>query len=270
MGSWNRGQANSCPKSISLANVDVQSLVSPHLLATLGFILDSMKIRIPLIAAALGALFLAFAAVATATIPIYSNDLTSVGGRGQMANHEGKACKRGGSKKALKVTLGSDTRACSFRPPVVGRDLEISVAARLLSGTPTKLRGRAYVAAGLRAGDGGMLTVRVFPAQKKLQLIQLNPDGSTQYLAIAKQAAAIRDVNQSNRIYLRAFNQGEPGSCRVLVRVNGKRLAVKNVSHCAALTGRDAIIEAGATRGGEGVVASFTKLRIGVPDPFAQ
>jgi hypothetical protein len=234
-----------------------------------GFILISMKIRISLLTAAIAAAFLAITAVATATIPIYANDLASTAGRSQLAGHEGKECKRGGSKKALKVTLGSGTQACSFRPPVVGRDLEISVVGRLLSGTPAKLRGRAYIATALRAGEGGMLTVRVFPAQKKLQLIEINPDGSTRYLAIVKKSAAIRDVNKANRIYLRAFNQGAPGTCRVLVRVNGRRLALTDVERCAALTGRDPLIEVGATRGGEGVVASFAKLRIGVPDPFS-
>lgn len=228
-----------------------------------------MKIRIPLFSAALGILFLAITGVSTASIQIYSNALDSVGTRAQMANQAGEECKRGGSKRALRVTLGSGTKACSFRPPVVGRDLDIAVTGRLLGGTPAKLRGRSYLEAGLRAGEGGVLAARVFPVQKKLQLIQFNPDGSTRYLKIVKKEQAIRDVNQANRIYLRAFNQGKPGVCRVVVRVNGKRLVVEEVDRCATVTGRDPVIGAGATRGGKGLIASFTKLRIGVPDPFA-
>lgn len=206
---------------------------------------------------------------ASASIPIYSNDLASNNGRSQLVKHDGDACRRGGTKAALRITLGARTRACSYSAPVVGRELDIVATGRLLSGTPAKLRARSYVAVGLRAGEGGSIRALVFPAQKKLQLIQQSPEGQVRFLAVAKREQAIRGVNQANRVFLRAVNQGEPGHCRVVVRVNGRRVAVTDVKQCAQLTGRDTIIETGATRGGEGVTASFAKLTVSVPNPFA-
>lgn len=208
------------------------------------------------------------AASASASIPIYSNGLSTQAERGQIATNEGAKCHRGGAKTALRVRLGEKTGFCSFRPPVVGRDLEVSVAGRLLSGTPAKLRPRVYLTAGLRSGDGGAIKVLVFPMQRKVQLIEENPDGGTRFLAIAKQVPAIRQLNRANRIYIRAFNQGAPGVCRIVVRVNGRRIATEDLRHCAQLTGRDPIFGVGATRGGEGAIVSFSKLRVGVPNPF--
>lgn len=222
----------------------------------------------PFAAALIAFAFSASPALAAAPIPIYANDLASTAARSEIVTSEGQQCRRGGSEAALKVRLGERTRACSFRPPVVGRDLEISVAARLLSGTPSKLRPRVYLSAALRSGDGGAIKVLVFPMQRKVQLIEENPDGGRRYLAIAKQVGAIRQLNRANRIYLRAFNQGPPGVCRVVVRVNGRRIAVEDLERCAQLPGRDTGFGVGATRGGEGAIASFSKLRIGVPNPF--
>lgn len=231
--------------------------------------LGQMVFRKLFIPIATAALFLVTSDVASASIPIYANGLNSTAMRSQLVKHEGENCKRGGSKAALRIQIGSRTRACSFTPPVIGRDLEIAVTGRLLSGTPKKLRARGYLAAGLRAGEGGLIQARVFPLQKKMQLIMVSPEGDTRYLAIAKREQAIRGLNQANRIFVRAFNQGEPGNCRIVVRVNGRRLAVVDADHCARLTGRNAIIEAGSVRGGNGLTASFAKLGISVPDPFA-
>lgn len=211
----------------------------------------------------------AAAPAAAATIPIYTNDLGSNSGRAQIHKYDGDNCQRGGSSAALRVKLGARTSSCSYSLPVVGRDLDLVATGRILSGTPSKLRARSYVAAGLRVGDGGSLKALVFPAQKKLQLIERSPEGQVRYLAIAKRAQSIRGINQANRIFLRAINTDQPGVCRVVVNVNGSRLAVVDVERCAQLTGRDAIVEAGATRGGPGVTASFARLTVSVPNPFA-
>lgn len=218
--------------------------------------------------AAVAALLLVAPAAASAQIPIYANNLESTGDRAQMSNHEGQNCRRGGTKSALRVTLGERTGFCAFRPPVVGRDLELAVTGRLLSGTPAKLRPRAYLAAGLRIGEGGAIKLLVFPLQRKVQLLVENPDGTSRYLSILKQQEAVRGLNQVNRLFLRAFNQGAPGVCRIVARVNGKRLALHDLEGCAQLLGREAIFGVGSTRGGKDITASFSKLLIGVPNPF--
>lgn len=228
-----------------------------------------MALRKLLLPIAAVALCLAVPAIASASIPVYSNALNTTGARSQLVKHEGAECKRGSSKSAFRVELGARTRLCAFSAPVVGRDLEVAVTGRLLSGTPKKVRSRAYLAAALRVGDGGGIVARVFPLQKKMQLILTTPEGETRYLAIAKKEQAIRGLDQANRIFLRAFNQGEPGNCRVVVRVNGRRLAVVDAAHCARLSGRDTVIQAGSLSGGKGLIASFAKLGISVPDPFA-
>ena len=228
-----------------------------------------MAIRTTLISlAAILTLAATAATVQAAMIPIYDNPLTSNAARAQLSKESGDKCKRGGNKRAMRIVIGESTQACEMRAPVVGRDLELSVVGRLLSGTPAKLRPRTYLSTSLRVGDGGLIQARVFPASKKLQLLKTTPEGETRYLSIVKQAGAIRPVNKANRILLRTINTATPAHCRIVVRVNGRRLAAVGESRCAQLTGRDAPFGVGATRGGEGATASFAKLRISVPNPF--
>ncbi len=53
-----------------------------------------------------------FAATATASmIPIYANTLEGATARAQVYKSSGDNCKRAGSGKALRVTLGAETRA---------------------------------------------------------------------------------------------------------------------------------------------------------------
>lgn len=224
------------------------------------------RLLIPL-AVALATAAVAAPSASGAMIPLYNNPLTSAAERGQIGNGAGQSCERSGTRVALRVQIAGQGSGCAFHAPAVGRDLDISVTARLLSGTPAKLRARSYLATALRAGEGGKLEVRVFPVQKKLQLIKEPPEGETRYLAISKRDEAIRGVNEPNRIYLRAMNMGPRGNCRIMVRVNGKRLALVDDRRCAELPGRDTAFGVGSTRGG-GVVGSFSKLRIAMPSPF--
>ncbi|HZJ29862.1 MAG TPA: hypothetical protein VFD37_07730 [Solirubrobacterales bacterium] len=228
-----------------------------------------ISMAVAVVAAAAQAPAAIFAPVASgAVIPLYSNPLTSAAERGQIANGAGRECKRSGTRVAMRLQVGAGTTACALMPPVVGRDLDVSVTGRLLSGTPAKLRARAYLSAALRVGEGGNLHVRVFPVQKKLQVVKERPDGEPRYLEVVKRHDAIQGVNKANRIYLRAVNAGPRGNCRIVVRVNGKRLAVLDDRRCAELPGRDVAFGVGSPPGGAGVVGSFAKLRIAMPSPF--
>ena len=110
---------------------------------------------------ALGA---ASAAIA-APIGVYQNPMSNDAQREALRKLDGESCKRGGSEDALRITLGKRTSECSYRTPVIGRDLEIGATARLLSGTPKALRKQAFLALDLRAGeDGAPLPARGLPA----------------------------------------------------------------------------------------------------------
>src|SRR5687767_42470 len=114
--------------------------------------------RIRLYKATLVAGLAGAAAAATAlaaAVPIYSNDMSSTAERRDLIKVHGRNCDRGGSEVALRVKVGRGTADCSYRTPVIGRDLEIFSTERLLSGTPAAVRRRIYLGVGLRTGGGG-------------------------------------------------------------------------------------------------------------------
>src|SRR5215216_5839997 len=107
--------------------------------------------RIRLGKATILALAAAAAMAATAfaaAVPIYSNDMSSTAERRDLIKAHGRNCDRGGSEVALRVRVGRRTADCSYRTPVIGRDLEIFSTERLLSGTPASIRGRIYLGVG--------------------------------------------------------------------------------------------------------------------------
>src|SRR6185295_20407869 len=75
-------------------------------------------------------------AAMAAPVGVYQNPMGNDAQREQLRKLNGESCNRGGSEDALRVTLGKRTSECSYRTPVIGRDLEIAATARLLSGTP--------------------------------------------------------------------------------------------------------------------------------------
>ena len=88
------------------------------------------------------------AAVAgAAMIGIYRNGMETTAQRAQLVKLAGASCARGGSDGALRIAIGKATDACSYRTPVLGRDLEIAATERLLSGTPKALQRKAYLGA---------------------------------------------------------------------------------------------------------------------------
>ena len=102
-----------------------------------------MKTRFGAIFAAACLVALLAAAVAgAAMVGIYRNGMETTAQRSQLIKLAGASCARGGSDGALRIAIGKATDACSYRTPVLGRDLEISATERLLSGTPEALQRR--------------------------------------------------------------------------------------------------------------------------------
>jgi hypothetical protein len=216
-------------------------------------------------------LVLAAHAVALAPIGIYRNGMESTGQREQVTKLFGERCGRGGSDHAFRVTVGKGTPECAYRTPVVGRDLEISATARLLSNTPKAVQNKAFLAVNLRAGEAGAhYQLAVYPMQRKAQLRRTTSDGKVKYLDIEKNVATVKGLNMGNELRLRAFNitsGPEKGQCRLLAFVGGQQVAEVVDDASGELQGRASGFSTGASGGAKGMVASFDDVVVRVPNP---
>jgi hypothetical protein len=230
-----------------------------------------MRLRFPAaLLAALAAGLLCCAVAGAAMIGIYRNSMESLAQRSQLIKLSGKTCDRAGASGAMRVTIGKATSSCSFRTPVLGRDLEIAATERLLSGTPTALQRKAYLGLELRAGGGAKYALLVFPRQKKAQLIKVTKEG-TKYLAIAKNEKAIVGVNEANKLRLRAVNitsGPEKGQAQLFAYVGSTLVGEATDAGAGELTGRASAAVVGTIKNGNGIVASVDDVVVRVPSPF--
>jgi hypothetical protein len=230
-----------------------------------------MKGRLPaalLAALAVGAL--ACASASAAMVGIYRNSMETLTQRSELVKLAGRNCARAGVGGVMRIEVGKKTSNCSFRTPVLGRDLEIAATERLLSGTPENLQRKAFLGLELRAGGGAKYQLLVFPRQRKTQLIKVTGEGS-KYLAIARNEPAVKGINQANVLRLRAVNVTsgpDRGQARLFAYV-GKTLVGEAVDDGAGdLTGRNSAVVVGTTKNGNGIVASVDDVVIRVPSPF--
>lgn len=214
---------------------------------------------------------LAFAGIAgAAMIGIYRNGMETTAQRAQLIKLAGATCTRGGSEGALRIAIGKSTDACSYRTPVLGRDLEISATERLLSGTPPALQRKAYLGLELRAGAGFKYQLLAFPLQRKVQLVKVTEAG-TEYLAIAKDVKALMGVNKANALRLRAINIAsgpERGQTQLSAFVGGELVTEAIDAAGGELTGRASAVAVGALKGANGVIASVDDVVVRVPVNF--
>jgi hypothetical protein len=232
-----------------------------------------MKGRLPaVLLAALAAGLLAGAVASAAMIGIYRNSMETLGQRSQLVKLSGRNCARAGANGAMRVTLGKKTAACSFRTPVLGRDLEIAATERLLSGTPENLQRKAFLGLELRAGGGAKYQLLVFPRQRKAQLVKVTGEGSnSKYLAIAKNEKAVMGINEANKLRLRAVNVTsgpEKGQVRLFAYVGGALVGDAVDDGAGDLSGRASAVAVGTIKNGAGVVASVDDVVVRVPSPF--
>jgi hypothetical protein len=211
-------------------------------------------------------------AAMAAPIGVYQNTMGNDAQREQLRKLNGKSCSRGGSEDALRITVGKRTSECSYRTPVIGRDLEIATTARLLSGTPKALRKQAFLAVDLRAGEeGAHYQLAVYPLQRKAQLRRTLADGSVRYLKIAKGVETIKGINEPNELRLRAFNVTngpDKGSCHLLAFVGRELVADVTENGAGELQGRASSVSLGAGKSAKGLVGSFDDVLVRVPNPF--
>jgi hypothetical protein len=213
---------------------------------------------------------LACSVAGAAMIGIYRNSLETLAQRSELVKLAGRSCDRAGVGGVMRIEVGKKTSACSFRTPVLGRDLEISATERLLSGTPENLQRKAFLGLELRAGGGAKYQLLVFPRQRKAQLIKVTGEGS-KYLSIARNEPAIKGINQANKLRLRAVNVTsgpDRGQARLFAYV-GRTLVGEAVDEGAGdLSGRNSAVVVGTIKNGNGIVASIDDVVIRVPSPF--
>ena len=220
--------------------------------------------------AALAVGLLACAVAGAAMIGIYRNSMETLAQRSQLVKLSGANCARAGASGAMRITLGKKTAACSFRTPVLGRDLEIAATERLLSGTPENLQRKAFLGVELRAGAGAKYQLLVFPRQKKAQLVKVTAEGS-KYLAIAKNEKAVMGVNEANVLRLRAVNitsGPEKGQAQLFAYLGSKLVGEATDAGAGELTGRNSAVIVGTIKNGNSIVASVDDVVVRVPSPF--
>lgn len=227
-----------------------------------------MKGRLSIVfVAVLGTALVASAVAGAAMVGIYRNGLESTAQRAELVKLLGRSCKRGGGEDALRVVLGKKTDSCSYRTPVIGRNLEVAATERILSGTPKPLQNKAYVSVQLRVGGGSKYEIRAFPVQKKAQLIKVSETG-TKYLAIKKNVKEIGGLNEPTVVRLKV--EKTEGEASALVGAYVGPTAIGEVTDEAAgeVTGEFSAVGIGATKIAEGLSGSIDDLVVRVPVAF--
>ncbi len=219
---------------------------------------------------ALAAAVLLAAGAGAAMIGIYRNGMETNTQRAQLVKLAGRSCDRRGSAGALQITLGKRTPECSYRTPVLGRDLEVAATERLLSATPKAAQHKAYLGLVLRAGGGAKYQMLVFPLQRKVQLIKIQAGGA-QYLAVDRDEKAVLGLGKANALRLRAVNATsgpEKGQSHLLAYLGKALVAEATDEGGGELSGRASGVSVGATKSAEGVVASVDDVTVRVPSPY--
>jgi hypothetical protein len=220
------------------------------------------------------AAMLAFASGAgAALVGVYRNGMESKGQLGQILKLSGERCARGGSEGAFAITIGKATKECSYRTPVLGRDLEIAATMRLFSKpqVPKSVQRSMYLALDLRAGGGARYQLAVYPLQDKAQIRKVRSDGSIEYLDIEKEVPGIGGAEKPNQLRLRAFNVTsgeEKGTCQLFAYLGGKLVAEASDPTSGELSGRASGFSLGSAKVAKGAQASVDDVVVSVPGPF--
>jgi hypothetical protein len=231
-----------------------------------------MKLRFTAASAAVCAVALVFVAGSgAAMVGIYRNSMETTAQRSQLVKLSGRSCVRGGSDHALRIAIGKRTKECSYRTPVVGRDLEIAATERLLSGTPTALQHKVFLGLELRAGGGSQYQLAVYPLQQKVQLRKNLSDGSVEYLAIEKEVGTVKGINKANQLRLSAINVTsgpERGQAQLRGYVGGTLVVEATDPAAGELTGQAAAVSVGSAKSSTETLASVDDVVVRVPSPF--
>jgi hypothetical protein len=228
-------------------------------------------LRTAVLTALLAVALVVVPAAGASLVGIYRNGMETKGQLGQILKLSGSRCARSGSNHAFLIVIGKETKECSYRTPVLGRDLEIAAVERLLSKTPKPVQRSAYLSVDLRSGGGTRYQLAAYPLQDKVQLRKVRADGSIEYLDIEKEVAGIGGVDKPTDLRLRAFNvtEGEEkGSCHLLAFIGGKLISDVTDEGAGELSGRASGFSVGSAKNAKGAQASVDDVVVRVPSPF--
>jgi hypothetical protein len=229
-----------------------------------------MKAKLAIATVSVLVLGLAVTGVASgAFVAIYRNALETTAQRSEILKLSGKACTRGGGAATLNITVGKLTEECAYKTPVVGQDLEIAATGSISPTTPPKVAKKAFLGLQLRAGGGSKLELRVFPGQKKAQLVRSTSEG-LDFLAVAKNIGSLKETNKPVVLRLRAVSgAGEAaGTCKIGGYLAGELVVEAEDPTCSELKGETTALSAGAPNNGVGVVAGFAAIVVRTPVRF--
>ncbi|MBS1886756.1 MAG: hypothetical protein JSU06_06160 [Actinobacteria bacterium] len=229
-----------------------------------------MKAKLLLVTAIASCVGLFAAGAASgAFVAIYRNALETTAQRSEVLKVSGKSCSRGGGKTSLQITVGKLTEECAYRTPVIGANLEIAATGRILTVAPTSVLRKAFLGLQLRVGGGNKLELRVFPAQKKVQLVKITEAGLT-YLAIKKNVKAVQEPTKPNVLRLRIVEAAgeEVGTCKIGGYLGGEQVIEASDEACAEASGEMTALSAGAPNNGSGVIAGFEAIVVRTPVRF--
>jgi hypothetical protein len=202
---------------------------------------------------------LGLAASALATVTVYRNDFA---GRGRVAEFRkvgAGRCTRVNDRQTMTLRVGASTVACSYRSPVIGRNLEVAVTTGLLAETPRALQSSVATAVALRSDGQSSYSLAVFQRTKRWVLTRTSSAGS-QTLQKGR-LASIRTVGRANRLVLRVFGAD------VAASINAKTVARYTDPNPNELSGSDAAVLVFGTRSARGSAARFDSVSVRVPDP---
>jgi hypothetical protein len=230
-------------------------------------------LRIAVFASLLATALACASAASASLVGIYRNPMESKGQLGQIVKLSGERCGRGGSGHTFDITIGKGTKECSYRTPVLGRDLEIAATMRLVRSTQVAMsvQKSAFLAVDLRAGGGARYQLAVYPLQRKTQLRKILADGSIEYLDIEKNVAGVGGLDKANQLRLRAFNitsGDEKGNCSLLAFIGGTLVSEATDEGAGELGGRASGFSAGSAKVAKGVQASVDDVVVRIPSPF--
>jgi hypothetical protein len=224
-------------------------------------------IVVTVLATALG--LTAVASASGAFVAIYRNALETTAQRSEILKLNGKGCARGGAQTTLNFTVGKLTEECAYRTPVIGSDLEIAATGRIAGGTPPAVVKKAFLGMQLRVGGGGKLELRVFPAQKKVQIVKVTEEG-IHYLAIKKNVKSVQPPEKPNVLRLRVVSgaKEEAGTCKLAGFLGGEQVIEASDASCTEVSGEMTALSAGAPNNGSGLIASFAAIVVRTPVRF--
>jgi hypothetical protein len=216
---------------------------------------------------------LAIAATAgAAAIVLKSYSFSTLSDVKNMKHTNGKHCTKSWAlHRAFGISVGRDTVECTYRTTVAGPSLDISATGRLLSSTPTAIRGKTFLSVSVRHGSNSEYELAVFPKTKQYKLFRRHTGARD--VVQQGQLNRINGVGQRNKLRLRAFapGSGDPGELKVFI--NDKR--VKGISvtpNFNGMEGQDSTVSVAQRFGASGTIrgakATFDSIVVRTRNPF--